>query len=167
MNSIVRGSRRLRAAAVAGALAVTTLSFAGTAMAEGNPTIMVGSNGDDTIMLPDACADHTDQFRFRFYYHAGYQGAWINVGHPIADMTSIPIGGGNSYPALTFCSNGDGGGQRVANNSASAYNWFDHYGATVYYSKNFSGGFDRILPNSGMNLDATKNNNRSINFYSY
>ncbi|MER5636656.1 hypothetical protein ABT095_06865 [Kitasatospora sp. NPDC002227] len=168
MKSVIkRGS--LRVAAV-GAVAAVALSFAGPATAEGDPTGWAGSNGDDTVFGPDRCAGSTDWFRFRFYYHTGFGGAWVNIGHPVSDLTAVPVfnGARDVYYPVKFCDGtGDGAGQSAANNAASAYNWFEHYAATVYYSKNFTGGWDRVFPHSGYDLTATRNNNRSINFESY
>lgn len=146
-------------------MAATALSLAAPAYAEGDPTSEVDSNGASTIQSPDRCAQYSDEFRFRFFYHADYKGAWVNVGHPVYDLKSVDFGVGNSHPALTFCDGtGDGGGQQVANNSASAYNWYDGYCANVYYSAGYRGPRDIVPARNGGNLNQTKNNNRSVNF---
>ncbi|MFI6685656.1 hypothetical protein [Streptomyces sp. NPDC050485] len=165
MTATVSKRRALvHAAALAGTLVAMSLPVAGTAAAEGNPTYELNSNGADTTESMEACADHSDQFRFRFYYHAGEAGAWINVGHPIYDLKSIYIGvGGNQ--TLHYCDNGDGAGQVVANNAASAHNWYDGYCAQVFYSAGYKGAKEVVSSHSGINLTSTKNNNRSINFY--
>ncbi|MFI6685657.1 hypothetical protein [Streptomyces sp. NPDC050485] len=164
-HSVSRSRALVRAAALAGALAAVSLAPAGTASAEGNPTTVYDSNGEDTLMSMDKCADHTDNFRFRFFYHSGEAGAWVNVGHPIYDLKSIAMGGsgGGNHP-LSFCDQGDGAGQAVANNSASVHNWYDGYCGSVYYSAGYKGAKETIWHNSGADLSATKNNNRSVNF---
>ncbi|MGW1198848.1 hypothetical protein ACWD4B_23880 [Streptomyces sp. NPDC002536] len=153
------------ATAIAGVVAAATLSVAAPAYAEGDPTDVVDTNGDDTIMSPDRCDGHQDRFRFAFYYHSDYKGASVFVGHPIYDLKSISVGAGNTYPPLRYCEGtGDGAGQQVANNAASAYNWFEGYCATVYYNQGYRGAQDDISSRSGANLTGTNNNNRSINF---
>ncbi|MEV7021516.1 hypothetical protein [Kitasatospora sp. NPDC093558] len=155
----------MRAAVLAGVMGAALVSFtAPAAMAEGDPTITVKSNDSDTLLDMDKCAEHTDNFRFRFYYHKDYKGAWVNVGHPVWDLKYIDSGVDPAENPLRFCGDSDGGGQPAANNSASAYNWYDQYCAYVYYSKGYGGASERIAPHSGGNLGATANNNRSITF---
>ncbi|MEV5507274.1 hypothetical protein [Streptomyces orinoci] len=159
--------RRARiAAALTGAVAAVALSFGGPAYAENDPTVAIDSNNSDSIESPAACDGHSDDFRFRFYYHSNYQGAWVNVGHPVYDLTSLDFGVGHTAPPLRFCpGTGDGSGQQAANNSASVYNWYDGYCANVYYSAGYRGPVDHFGPSSGGNLSGTlNNNNRSINF---
>ncbi|MBO1331374.1 hypothetical protein [Streptomyces sp. VRA16 Mangrove soil] len=115
------------------------------------------------------CAEHSDYFRFRFYYRSNYGGAFINIGQPIWDLKSVS---NTSYSApLLFCGGpSDGRGQEVANNAASAYNWYIGYCATSYYYKGYqgasSGYADTLSPRTGRNLGVTANNNRSVNFAS-
>ncbi|MFI1106203.1 hypothetical protein [Streptomyces melanogenes] len=163
-TSTLNGRRRLRAAALAGCLAAATLSGTGIAAAEGNPTIPYDTD-HDSWESPHKCADQSEEFRFRFYFNSNYGGAWVNIGHNLSDLASLSIGGsGGGYVALSYCDKGKGAGQRVANNSASAYNWYRGYCATVHYNSGYRGATDRIYPNNGMNLSATYNNNKSINF---
>ncbi|MEU5425042.1 hypothetical protein AB0H73_05465 [Streptomyces olivoreticuli] len=165
MKSVLVKNRRRFAAALTGAVATAALSLAAPAYAEGDPTAFSDANGDDTIESPDRCDGHQDRFRFAFYYHSDYKGALVFVGHPVYDLKSINVGAGNSYPPLRFCEGtGDGAGQQVANNAASAYNWFDGYCANIYYSAGYRGPKDTISSRSGGNLNSTRNNNRSINF---
>ncbi|MFI6685660.1 hypothetical protein [Streptomyces sp. NPDC050485] len=157
---------RLGAAAAAAFTAVAALSFATPAHAEGDPTLAVDSNGGDTMQAPEKCAEHTDQFRFRFYYHSGNQGAWVNVGHPVYDLKYIDMGAPPLQP-LKFCpGTGDGALQPIANNAASVFNWYQAYCGTVYYSAGYKGASETIFHGSGANLTSAKNNNRSINFTS-
>lgn len=165
MNAMTVKRRGRLAAALTGAVATAALSFASPAHAEGDPSIAVDSNNADSAQSMERCAPNSDEFRFRFFYHADFKGAWVNVGHPIYDLTSLDFGVGHSAPPLTFCNTGDGGGQQVANNSASAYNWYEGYCANVYYSAGYRGPMDSIFHRSGGNLSGnTRNNNRSINF---
>ncbi|MFE9421727.1 hypothetical protein ACFYNO_02055 [Kitasatospora sp. NPDC006697] len=170
MKTIPRRAR-LRTAA-AGAVAAVALSLAGPlalaspAMAEGDPTGFLASNGSDAFFSPETCAGSSDVFRFRFYYHTGYRGAWVNVGHNFSDLTSFYVSDGMSYASLNFCDGtGDGAGQGAGNNSASAYNWYNGYKANVYYSHNYTGSYETFYPNSGRDLGVTRNNNRSIEFF--
>ncbi|MEV7419133.1 hypothetical protein [Streptomyces sp. NPDC089919] len=156
--------RRLRTAAVTALLAATTVATGGIAHAESNPTIDLNSNGDDTTLSMEKCAEHSEDFRFRFYYSPDYKGAWVNVGHNIYDMKSIDVTAAPDR-ALYFCDNGAGGGQQAANNAASAYNWYEGYEATIFYSLGYRGAWDTVRPRSGISLlPNTRNNNRSINF---
>ncbi|WP_329498672.1 hypothetical protein [Kitasatospora herbaricolor] len=160
--SVAKRISPLRALAFAGALAAASLLTAGTAAAEGNPVEGVDW---DTATSSHKCADQSDQFRFRFYYNSNQAGAWINIGHSVYDLKSVEIGGsGGGYQALYFCDKGNGAGQYVANNAASAYNWFLGYCATVHYNSGYRGAEEHVYPNNGINLTSTKNNNRSINF---
>lgn len=160
----IASASRLRAITVTGILLTATLASAGSASAN-DPTFDVGSNGADTLQNMARCADHTEEFRFRFYYSAGYTGAWVNVGHNIYDLKAIAMGGsGGGYHPLRFCDKGNGAGQNVANNSASAYNWYSGYCGTVHYSAGYKGASEKIWWGSGQNLTSTKNNNRSISF---
>ncbi|MEU1308421.1 hypothetical protein ABZ419_05920 [Streptomyces cinnamoneus] len=153
---------RLRAAAFAGIFTAATLSGAGIASAEGDPT---RGGASDTYTSPEQCADQSEEFRFRFYYNSNYGGAWVNIGHSLPDLARLEPGG--SYPstyAMGFCDKGNGAGKNVANNAASAFNWYRGYCATVHYNSWYRGATDQIYPNTGENLSATKNNNRSISF---
>lgn len=155
---------RIRAVAFAGILTAATLSTIGNAGAEGNPT---GRDEYDTstYLNPERCADQSEEFRFRFYFNSNYGGAWTNIGHPMHDLTVMHIGGsGGGDVPLTYCDKGKGAGKVVGNNSASAYNWYRGYCATVFYNSWYRGATDRIYPNNGMNLSATYNNNKSIDF---
>ncbi|MEU2234865.1 hypothetical protein [Streptomyces vietnamensis] len=69
---------------------------------------------------------------------------------------------------LRFCGNtGSGSGQVAGNNAASAYNWYDGYVGTVYYSAGYKGISDTVGARSGMStLWNTRNDNRSIRFSS-
>ncbi|GGY42251.1 hypothetical protein [Streptomyces tanashiensis] len=165
-------TRRIRMAALVGVLAAASLSLTATpASAEDNP--MRDSNYDQWWDLePDGstfsrCADHTDKFRFRFYYNSDYAGSWINIGHPLWDLLNVYRGDGPH--ALTFCDGkGNGAGQVVGNNAASVYNWYDGFCGTVYYNSGYNrkGPYRTYSPRSGGNLaDAgLKNENRSIEF---
>lgn len=157
---------RTRAAVLAGLVTAAALVTMTPALAQNDPTVKSASNDVYTLEDPAKCAGQTEEMRFRFYYHQDGQGAWINIGHPVYDLKSISNGFG--YNALYFCPNtGDGSGQMVANNAASAMNWYEGYGAKVCYSAGYQGNCDYISPRSGMGiLKYTKNNNRSIDFYS-
>ncbi|MGI5340749.1 hypothetical protein ACQEVS_26815 [Streptomyces sp. CA-181903] len=154
---------RLRSMTLAGLLTAATLGGIGTAGAEGNPT---GRSDYDytTYQNPERCADQSEEFRFRFYFNSGYGGAWTNIGHPMHDLTVMHVGGDAGDVPLRYCDKGKGAGQVVGNNSASAYNWYRGYCATVFYNSWYRGASDRIAPNNGMNLSATYNNNKSIDF---
>ncbi|MGW1198847.1 hypothetical protein ACWD4B_23875 [Streptomyces sp. NPDC002536] len=165
MNSVPVKRRTRLASVLTGAVAAAALSVAASpAFAEGDPTGESTYNNNLTVLSMEKCAEHSEDFRFRFYYHSDYKGAWVNVGHPIYDLKAIGQGDG-SYPALYFCGGtGDGAGQQVANNAASAYNWFNAYCGTVYYNHGYRGAQDDIFSRSGANLTNTKNNDRSVNF---
>ncbi|MER8184708.1 hypothetical protein [Kitasatospora sp. NPDC094015] len=153
---------RVRTAAFAGFLAVAALSASGVAHAEGDPT---RGGASETYTNPEQCADQSEEFRFRFYYNSNYGGAWVNIGHSLPDLARLEPGG--SYPGtypMGFCDKGNGAGQNVANNAASAYNWYRGYCATVHYNSWYRGATDQIFPNNGTNLSATYNNNKSISF---
>ena len=86
-----------------------------------------------------------------FYYDASPRGAsWSGSRDGVRD-----------FAGLTFAANdGDGSGQHVKNNAASAENdtplWL-----CVYYNENFTGAVDIIAPGSGANLNHTLNENAS------
>ncbi|MFJ5778967.1 hypothetical protein [Streptomyces sp. NPDC093094] len=169
-NRPQRRGHRIRRLAAASLTAVAVLAGASPALAEGDPT--TGGAYDqwqatNSSGQTEQCAEHSDDFRFRFYYRQNYGGAWVNIGANIWDLKSEPTGYG-SRPLLFCGGSSDGKGQQVANNSASAYNWYDGYCATVYYYAGYSGAsqglFDTYSPRSGHNLGATRNNNRSIEF---
>ncbi|MFC9594002.1 hypothetical protein ACFTUC_30015 [Streptomyces sp. NPDC056944] len=163
---------RIRTAVVTGLMATSALGTAGSALAEGNPTYdqpYEQRNAYNTQFgISEQCSPQSEEFRFRFYYRPNYGGAWINIGKSIWDLKSVSDGS-TSNP-LTFCGGpSDGRGQIVANNSASAYNWFEGYCGVVYYYKGYGAGatdtqFDYFSPRSGRNLGPTANNNRSIQF---
>ncbi|WP_030200053.1 hypothetical protein [Streptomyces sp. NRRL S-87] len=169
-NSQPTRRNRLRTAVVAGLMAATALGTAGTALAEGNPTEDHAYNQWQAVNAEgqtEMCAEHSDAFRFRFYFRPDYGGAWVNIGQNIWDLKSEPTGFGPR--PLLFCGgSSDGKGQQVANNSASAYNWYDGYCGKVYYYAGYQGAsqglVDDIWPRSGKTLGPTRNNNRSIAF---
>lgn len=158
--------RRLRTALVAAVMGASALSGTGMAHAEGDPTAWISSD-EDTIMSMETCAAHSDQFRFRLYYSPNYSGAWVNVGHNIYDLLALKMPYTPARP-LYFCSGtGSGSGQAAGNNAASAYNWYDGYVGTVYYSAGYKGVSDTVGARSGMStLWNTRNDNRSIQFSS-
>ncbi|MFC9594788.1 hypothetical protein [Streptomyces sp. NPDC056944] len=170
-NTRSKRRNRLRTAVVAGLMAAASLGTVPSALAESNPIIdndydQWWSQNTD-LGVSDRCADWSYNHRFRFYYRPGYGGAFINIGHNLWDLKAVYRGDG-AHP-LTFCGGpSDGWGQEVANNSASAYNWYEGYCATVYYYKGYAGAssglFDTFSPRSGHDLGRTRNNNRSIEF---
>ncbi|MET9349971.1 hypothetical protein [Streptomyces termitum] len=163
---------RLRTAVVAGLVAVSALGTSGSALAEGNPLYdqpyEQRNAYNEQFGISEQCSPQSEEFRFRFYYRSNYGGAWINIGKSIWDLKSVSDGS-TSYP-LTFCGGpSDGMRQIVANNAASAYNWFEGYCGVVYYYAGYGAGatdrqFDYFSPRSGRNLGPTANNNRSIQF---
>jgi hypothetical protein len=155
--------------------ATALLAAAPTAAAEGNPTLDRAyaqfNDYNEAEGKSHQCSDHSEEFRFRFYYRTGYRGNFVNIGKPIWDLLSEPTGYG-SRP-LVFCGgpeNGDGWRQQVGNNSASAYNWYVGYCATVYYYAGFQGAgqglAETFSPRTGRDLGVTRNDNRSVNFVS-
>ncbi|MET9350110.1 hypothetical protein [Streptomyces termitum] len=177
---VTKKSGRKPASVVAGvftALGLTALSLAVSAVpaaAESNPMIEGDYKQWDAVEVvngnsfPARCADHTEQFRFRFYYSPNYQGAFINIGHPLYDLLAVYAGDG-AHP-LKFCG-GEGAagwGQNVGNNAASVYNWYDGYCGTVYYYAGYNrkGAYKTYWPHSGGNLQdvGLRNDNRSIDF---
>ncbi|MEU7019628.1 hypothetical protein ABZ990_03075 [Streptomyces sp. NPDC046203] len=167
-------SRGKSAAIVAGVLTALSMTLsAAPAMAQNNPMIegdydqWWAVETDGTTTFSARCADHTEQQRFRFYYSPNYQGAFINIGHPLYDLLAVYAGDG-AHP-LTFCGGGGAGwGQNVGNNAASVYNWYNGYCGTVYYYAGYNrkGAYKSYWPNSGGNLQdaGLRNNNRSIEF---
>lgn len=163
MQNSCTSRRSLRSALVAALMGASALSGAGLAHAESDPTIDVNSNAESTLLSMEKCADHSEEFRFRFYYSPEYQGAWVNVGHNIYDLMYIKMMYSPAYP-LHFCENGSGGGQQVANNAASAYNWYEGYVGTIHTSAGYKGDWEMIGPRSGHAVLNTRNDNRSIEF---
>ncbi|MFE5594340.1 hypothetical protein [Streptomyces sp. NPDC056549] len=164
MQSPTPSRRRLRTALVAAVMGASAFTGSGMAHAEGDPTAWISSD-EDTIMSMETCASQSEEFRFRFYYSPNYQGAWVNVGHNIYDLLNLKMTASPARP-LYFCGGtGSGSGQRAGNNSASAYNWYEGYIGTVYYSAGYKGAFDMVGTRSGIStLWNTRNNNRSIQF---
>ncbi|WP_086822532.1 hypothetical protein [Streptomyces sp. NRRL B-24572] len=164
MQTTSRG--RLRTALVAAVMGASALTGAGTAHAEGDPTAWISSD-EDTIMSSQKCAGSSEEFRFRLYYSPNYSGAWVNIGHNIYDMLALKMPYTPAMP-LRFCDNtGSGSGQVAGNNAASAYNWYDGYSASVYYSAGYKGAYDFVQRRSGVStLVNTRNDNRSIQFSS-
>lgn len=156
--------RRLRTALVAAVMGASALSGTGMAHAEGDPTAWISSD-EMTIMSMETCAGQSEEYRFRLYYSPNYSGAWVNIGHNIYDMMYLKMPYSDPTP-LRFCPNtGSGSGQSAANNAASAYNWYEGYIGTVYYSAGYKGAFDMVGTRSGMStLWNTRNDNRSIQF---
>ncbi|MCX5388487.1 hypothetical protein [Streptomyces sp. NBC_00094] len=164
MLSAVRTRSRLRAATLAGLLALLPVAATNVAMAEGNPTTPTSSDFD-SYWPPEKCADASEEFRFRFYYNSDF-GAWVNIGRSIYDLAALSEGGTGSSQVLILCEKGNGDGKRAANNSASTYNWYRDYCSVVYYKSGYKGLADPVYPNSGGNLYHTYNNNKSIKFSS-
>ncbi|MFJ5548891.1 hypothetical protein [Streptomyces sp. NPDC093225] len=84
------------------------------------------------------CAEHSEAFRFRFSFRPDYGGAWVNIGQNVFVLKSGPTGFG-SRPLLFCGGSGDGTGQQVANNSASAYDWYEGYCGKVSYYAGYQG----------------------------
>ncbi|CAM5309327.1 hypothetical protein [Streptomyces tanashiensis] len=164
MQTSTTSRRRLRAALVAAVMGASAFSGAGMAHAEGDPTAWISSD-EMTIMSMETCANQSEEYRFRLYYSPDYKGAWVNIGHNIYDMLALKMPYSPARP-LYFCPNtGTGSGQVAGNNAASAYNWYEGYIGTVYYSAGYKGAFDMVGARSGHStLWNTRNDNRSIQF---
>lgn len=171
---ITKKSGRKSAAVVAGVLTAFSLAVSAVpAAAQNNP--MTEGDYDQWwavetvggVSSSAACADNANQFKFRFYYSPNYQGAFINIGHPLYDLLAVYAGDG-AHP-LKFCGGGGSGrGQNVGNNSASVYNDYEGYCGTVYYYAGYNrkGAYKSYWPHSGGNLQdvGLRNDNRSIDF---
>ncbi|MER7952416.1 hypothetical protein ABTY59_33995 [Streptomyces sp. NPDC096079] len=163
MQTSTTPRRSLRAAVVAAVMGASAFTGTGMAHAEGDPTAWV-STDEMTIMSMEKCASQSEEYRFRLYYSPNYAGAWVNIGHPIYDMLALKMPYSPARP-LYFCDGtGSGGGQAAGNNAASAYNWYEGYVGTLYYSAGYKGASEMIGPRSGHSVLSLRNDNRSIQF---
>ncbi|MFF7775184.1 hypothetical protein ACFZCG_12190 [Streptomyces tanashiensis] len=163
MQTSTTSRRRLRTALVAAVMGASAFTGTGMAHAEGDPTAWI-SNDEMTIMSMETCANQSEEYRFRLFYSPDYKGAWVNIGHPIYDMLALKMPYSDPRP-LYFCGGtGTGSGQRAGNNAGSAYNYYEGYIGTLYYSAGYKGAFEMIGARSGHTLLNLRNNNRSIEF---
>ncbi|MFE7602434.1 hypothetical protein [Streptomyces sp. NPDC057494] len=164
MQTPTPSRRRLRTALVAAVMGASAFTGSGMAHAESDPTAY-SSSDEMTIMSMEKCNSGSTDFKFRLYYSPNYQGAWVNIGHSIYDMLALKMPASPARP-LRFCDNtGSGSGQAAGNNAASAYNGYEGYIGTIYYSAGYKGAFDMIGTREGFStLWNTRNNNRSIQF---
>ncbi|MGW4024047.1 hypothetical protein [Streptomyces sp. NPDC005009] len=129
------------------------------------------SGENENYFSSSACSGST--FKFTFRYNSNMAGAYRKLGYAHANLAATdmyqPVGSSDTdleYP-LRFCSGtGNGAGQVIKNNAASATNAHTSYGARVYYNSWWQGAYDGFQPGIptpySRNLDNTYNNNASF-----
>lgn len=124
------------------------------------------STGFENQWSPEACNSQVDSgFKFTLWYHSSYGGAHRNIGYSVWDFADERIGGDPQagLQPLRYCSEGDGGGQNIKNNAASAQNRHGSLKANVYYHAGYKGAVDSLSPmSSWFQLKSTNNNNASF-----
>ncbi|MFC8421500.1 hypothetical protein ACFUN7_11560 [Streptomyces sp. NPDC057236] len=155
----MRMKNSVTAGIVAAIAALTVVFSPGTAMAN------VGEQKN--LLSADACSNGA--FKFTFRYNSGVSGAYRKLGYAHGNFAATDIFDGSDatdHP-LRFCSGtGNGAGQGIKNNAASATNAHTSYGARVYYNSWFQGAYDGFQPGIptpySRNLANTYNNNASF-----
>lgn len=149
----VRAKRLISAVAVAGAAAV---------MLTASPASADVRNWEGYAGTNATCYG-TGGFDMAFYYNSSAAGAQRYFGYPEGDFNELGELGSTSAGPATFCSGGNGAGQRVKNNAASVRNAYSVGYARVYYNSWFQGNSDIVERVTWRNLSPTiKNNNASF-----
>ncbi|MFJ8311018.1 MULTISPECIES: hypothetical protein [unclassified Streptomyces] len=126
------------------------------AKADGN----VETRNDANVSAYQCSTGNT--FKFRLFYNSGQKNAWIRFGY---SEQNFGAGDGSSgYLIYHYCKDtGDGSGQKVKNNAASARNYkTSQCWAYTYYNSWYQGPADLIDTNTGRNLYNTYNENASF-----
>lgn len=116
---------------------------------------------------PEACrSPGSSKFKFTLYYNSNFAGAYRNIGYAVGNFADVRIGGAPQagLQPLHYCSTGNGSGQSIKNNAASAENRHSTYIGWVYYNSWFQGASDAV--GFGRNLNNTYNNNASFQWKS-
>jgi hypothetical protein len=150
-------SIRIKALGIAIAATAALVSSTGTASA-------YNSGDDQNYSSPEACSGST--FKFVFRYNSGNTGAYRKLGYSQGNLGVSDIyttGGGEP---LRFCAGtGNGAGQSIKNNAASATNGHPSYIGVVYYNSWWKGAYDSFGGNAlpmARDLTNTYNNNASF-----
>jgi hypothetical protein len=131
----------------------------------------LGDYGGNTTtanqLSPNACSasQASSEYKFAIYYNSNFGGSYRNIGYNVWNFADERIEGaaqGGLQP-LKFCHGGNGAGQGIKNNAASAKNKHATYWAVVYYNSGYKGASDAI--SRDMNLSQTKNQNASFAWY--
>ncbi|MFE9687411.1 peptidase inhibitor family I36 protein [Streptomyces sp. NPDC006285] len=136
---IDHGETTVRFKKIAAAGAVVAATLAGTVATSGSAQA-AGHNG--VCEAEEMC----------MYWGGNLSGSFHDYFYSTSDF------GGD-----VFLSGGSGQGERVKNNSASAYNRWSLLGR-VYYNENFSGSYDDVPAYGSVNLVRTWNDNASFNW---
>jgi len=90
------------------------------------------------------------------YFNSNCQGSFADFYGAIPD-----------FAGYKFLSAGNGKGQGVKNNAASAKNRDTSHTARIHFNSNYSGSYDNIAPQTScQNLQKTYNENASLSWYS-
>ncbi|GAB2900479.1 hypothetical protein [Streptomyces mayteni] len=153
----------MRRFVVRGALGAAATAF--LLVATSAPANAVNVPESRNLLDPPSCESPSgSSFRFSFRYNSNLAGSWKNLGYAHANFAATDIGVGDpfDYP-LEFCSGtGNGAGQGIKNNAASARNRHSSYSGRVYYNSWWQGAYNNFLPGTSGNLTSTYNNNASF-----
>ncbi|MDH6711074.1 hypothetical protein P3T27_007826 [Kitasatospora sp. MAA19] len=151
----------------------TTLAGTAAALAIGVLSAPAAhANGADNHQSPDACNAQTEsRFNFTLWYNSSYSGSHRNFGSGVNNFADEPYGGDDPHTnpePLSFCPDqGNGSGQGVKNNAASAQNRDTRYNAVIFFRSWCQGARDTLTPmSSWFQLKETYNNNASFDWRS-
>lgn len=125
--------------------------------------LAVPAQANDYNVNPVRCSTGYT-FKFQLFYNSDFRGSWAKFGYSEENFGAHD--GTPGYLIFTFCEGrGNGSGQQVKNNAASAHNHKD-YGlactARVYFNSNWKGIYDDIGSDHYRNLVKTYNENASF-----
>jgi hypothetical protein len=140
-------TKTLAAVPLAAAVALSFTALAGPASAESGPAGVASGDVTAQAALDGVCQSG----EFCIYYNSGHQGSFTDFVLGVKDFSTVK-----------FIAAGNGQGQLVKNNAASACNKDDNLDARVFFNSNWTGAYDTIPPNTCKNLVNTYNENASF-----
>lgn len=120
------------------------------------------AQANDANVSSNACS-YAQVFKFQLYFNSDLLGAWAKFGYSEENFGAYD--GSSGYLIFNFCSGtGNGAGQHVKNNAASAGNWTydDTCVARVHFNSYWKGVYDNIHTATPRNLVNTYNENASF-----
>ena len=125
---------------------------AGTASADTHDTHGAAPKSDVTVMTESNGVCETDELCL--YFNSNHQGSLADFYYEVED-----------FAGFTFLSSGNGKGQPVKNNAASACNKDNLLTARIYFNSGWAGPYDDVQPGTCRNLSNTYNENASLTWF--